>query len=159
MAPFHFHRAEWTLAGAPGNAVAFLEEKLRPVCTDTEERAPALLADLDSEEFTIRDAAAQKLQQLGPPALMELLRGLKRPPSLEFRRRVEQLLARLGPVPVPPMTGEILQRIRAIVVLEHIGTADAVAVLRTLAARPRPGVEAREAWAALTRLTARAAAR
>lgn len=152
------HRAGWTLAGAPGNAVAFLEEKLRPVCTDTEERAPALLTDLDSEEFNIRDAAAQKLQQLGPPALMELLRGLKRPPSLEFRRRVEQLLARLGPGPVPPMTGELLRRIRAIVVLEHIGTADAIAVLKTLAARPRPGVEAREARAALTRLTARAAA-
>jgi WD40 repeat protein len=149
------HRAKWTLVGVPGQAVTFLNEQLRPPCSDAQERVADLLRDLDSEDFEVREAATGELQRVSRLVRPELLRALNQPPSLEYRRRVEQLLDQAGTGPVPPMTGDLLRRFRTIGVLEEIGNADAIAVLKTLATRPRPGFEAREARAALARVVAR----
>jgi WD40 repeat protein len=147
-------RARWKFVGVPKQAVRFLAERLEPRCTDPQEGAAEFIRDLDSDDFTTRDTAARELERLANAAHLELIRALQRPPSLEFRRRVEQLLARLKPGPVPALEGDLLRRIRALAVLEHLASEDSVALLKTLAARPNPGREAREAQAALSRLGA-----
>jgi WD40 repeat protein len=148
-------RARWKLAAAPKQAVAFLAEQLRPRSADPQERVSELIRDLDSDDFVTRDAAARAIERMGSYAELELVRALQRPPSLEFRRRVEQLLAKLDAGSAPPLSGDMLRRIRAIALLEHLASAEAEALLQTLATRPMPGREAREAQAALARLARR----
>jgi hypothetical protein len=77
---------------------------------------------------------------------------MKGRPSLEQRRRIEQLIAELqGPI----STDELRQSVRAIAILEHVGGADARRLLEKLAAGPAEARLAREAAAALERLRRR----
>ncbi len=70
--------------------------------------------------------------------------------SLETRRRLAQVLTNLS----DRLSPETLRTIRAITVLEQIGTPEAKAVLETLA-RGAPGArETEEARASLERLAA-----
>jgi hypothetical protein len=81
------------------------------------------------------------------PALRRALAGR---PSLEVRQRLEKLLDQLAH-PSP----DVLRALRAIEVLESVGTAEAKAVLGKLAAgQPGAGLT-REAKAALRRLECR----
>ncbi len=141
-----------SLAAAPG-AVPFLATKLRPAAEDGE-RIAALIAQLDNDRYATREAATRALENLGPsaePALREALAGS---PSPEVRMRAEGLLAALDkPRPVP--TGETLRALRAIQLLELIGTPEARRLLETLAAGAPGAPETREAGAALRRLEAR----
>ncbi len=121
------HCAMCTLAALPVQAVLFLQKKLRPEMG--EERMPQLLSDLDSNDFKKREKASQDLQSLREIAKPVLEKALSGHPSLEMRRRIEQLLAKLKS-PIPP---EQLRSLRAIDLLEHIGTPKAQEVLKTLA--------------------------
>jgi len=85
---------------------------------------------------------------LAAPALREALKGN---PSAEVRRQVEGLLAR----PRQPQSPEALCRLRAIQVLERVGSPDARQILRRLAGGAQAAWETREAWAALERLAPR----
>jgi hypothetical protein len=136
------------LFGAPGQAVALIQKRLRPVTPVAAEHIERLLADLDSDRFAVRHRASaelEKLEDLAEPALRKALAGQ---PSLEVRRRVEHLLAKLD----APLTGERLRAYRAIEVLEKIGTAEAQRLLRTLASGPPGWRTAAEARQALKRL-------
>lgn len=146
------YRAKWALIGTPKKTAAFLAEALHAANPAAEERVPVFLRDLDSDDFETRDAGARELKRIAASAQVELLRALKSPSSLEFRRRVEQLLAALPAGPVPAQAGESLRRIRAIEVLEHIADPQAISVLKTLANRQPSGSEAGAARAALARL-------
>jgi hypothetical protein len=77
------------------------------------------------------------------PALRKALAG---DPPLEVKRRLEVLLEKMEGVSLPP---ETLRSVRAVEVLEYIGTAEARAIVERLA---RDGV----AEARLTRETAAA---
>jgi hypothetical protein len=69
--------------------------------------------------------------------------------SLEVRRRIDALAKRLH----PPLTdGETLQSLRAIAVLEDIGTLEAKKILDTLAKGAAEARVTRAAKAALERL-------
>jgi hypothetical protein len=70
---------------------------------------------------------------------------------LETRRRLEQILKHLSLVPTP----ESVRTIRAIMVLERIGSADAQGVLATLADGAPGARETEEAKASLERLKVR----
>ena len=146
-------RAVWTLVAAAPQTVTLLRERLRPVDRVAAERLTQLVADLDSPQFAVRQRAEAELTTLVEQAEPALRQALTRQPSLELRLRVEKLLDQLMAVPAP----EQLRRVRAIEVLEQIGTTDAQAVLQRLtagaAARPT-----REAQAALERLRSRPAA-
>jgi hypothetical protein len=110
-----------------------------------------LVEDLDSPVFTIRQRATEelaKVDRLAEPALRKALSGQ---PSLELRRRVRELLDQLAAFP----SGEHLRQVRAVETLEHIGTADAQAVLKRLASGAPNARQTREAKAALQRLTSR----
>jgi hypothetical protein len=142
-------RAIWALAANAEQAVPFLRKHLRPVPIVDPSRLNHLLADLDSDQFAMRDKAMRDLDELGELAERALRKMLADKPSLEARRRAEELLAKLrGPLPA----GERLRSLRAVEVLEHAGTEQARQVLTVLA---RGAVEARlsrEAKAALHRL-------
>ncbi len=144
-------RAIWQLAAAPEEAVPYLEEHVHPIAAVAPERLTRLVADLDSDQFTVRDKAMHELEELGELAGAALRKALAAKPSLETRRRIEELLAKLrGPLPA----GERLRSLRAVEVLEHAGTEPARRVLTRLASGAPEGRLTREAKGALQRLTA-----
>jgi HEAT repeat protein len=59
------YRAVWSLALCPQDSVALLKERLPPARPADHERIARLIADLDSEDFRIRDQATDELQKLG----------------------------------------------------------------------------------------------
>jgi WD40 repeat protein len=144
------YRAVCTLAASPAWTVPYLKDRLEPVAEVDPKRVAQLIADLDSEQFTVRDAAAKELAALGERAEPALRQALKGKPSAEARKRLEGLLAAQHRVP----TGEVLRVLRAIWVLERRGTVEARKVLRKLAAGA-PSPQTRAAREALDRLMRR----
>jgi RNA polymerase sigma factor (sigma-70 family) len=143
------YRAVVALAGAPGQAEAFLKERLRPPPAAEPRRVAALLAGLDSRRFAEREREMRGLEQLGFWAEPALRAALAEKPSLEVRRRAEQLLE--------DMDGPSWQRAaRAVEALEHLGTAEARRVLEELAQGPPRFGLTHEAGAAAKRLAQRA---
>jgi hypothetical protein len=141
------YRAVWRLAASPSQALPLLREHLKPLRPADPKRVEKLIGDLASESFAVRRKATAELEKLGDLAEGSLRTHLRKTRELEERRRVEALLARLD---VP--TGERLRSLRAVEVLEHIGTSGARGLLRELS-RGAPGaLLTREAKAALGRL-------
>ena len=100
----------------------------------------------------MREKAQEELQNLGDLAEPALRRTLDNKPTLEVRRRVQALLERLrGPVKGP----ELLQALRAVAVLEDIGTPKARRLLQELANGAPEARLTREARASLRRLQLR----
>jgi hypothetical protein len=125
-----FLQAYWRLTASPRETTAWLREKLKPVAAADPARVARLIADLDSEQFTAREAAGRELEQLAEraePALRKLLAGR---PSAEARRRAEMLVRQLeGPI----LSRERLQQQRALAALERIGSPEARQVFAQLA--------------------------
>jgi RNA polymerase sigma factor (sigma-70 family) len=140
------------LVADPRLTVPFLDRRLAPIQAVPKERVAKLITALDEPEFAARAAATRELEKLGElaaPALRHLLMGQ---PTLETRRRVLDLLqACEGPV----CEGEQLRSVRALAVLEHIGTAAAGEVLAKLAAGTPEARLTREAQDSLERLRRR----
>jgi WD40 repeat protein len=139
------------LVAAPRQAVAFLARVLRPETLGTDPRTiAALIAELDSNQFVKREQAMRALERLGTVAEPALRKALAtRQPSLEVRRRMERILEQLeGPVTAP----EQLRELRALEVLEQIGSAEARQLLAKLAQGTADVPLTQEARAALRRL-------
>jgi WD40 repeat protein len=147
------YRAARLLTEAPGQSLPVLKTGLRPVpAVDTGEVA-RLLAALDSKRFTERERAVRGLERQGDRAEAALRRFLAGSPSLEAKRRAEALLDRVtGPV----TDLEQLRALRAVEVLERIGTPAARQVLEALGAGAQEARLTREARASLERLAGRA---
>jgi hypothetical protein len=95
-----------------------------------------------------------QLAALGERARPALRAALKAGGSLERRRRIEQLLGALD----AGASGEALRSVRAVEVLEGIGSSEARQVLAALADGLPSARLTREARAALQRLGQRAVA-
>jgi hypothetical protein len=142
------YEAVWALAA--GDSVPFLKERLRPVSPAGSEQVARLLADLDSDEFGVRERATRELAKLEEAAEPALRRALAGHPSPEVRRRVTGLLEGLeGRSPY------WLRRLRALEVLELAGTPECRQVLQDLARGAPEARLTREAQAALRRLSRR----
>jgi WD40 repeat protein len=128
---------------------AFLKRHLQPAAKPDAKRLEKLLADLDSDEFSVREDAVQELEKLGDSAAETYRKALDQQPSPERRRRIERLLSRLEGHTV---SGEELRGVRAIQVLEHIATPEARQLLKKLATGASDARLTREAKAALARL-------
>jgi hypothetical protein len=124
------HLAANALAAAPEQAVACLKKRLLPVHRVAEKEVAALIADLDSKEFAVRDRAARRLETMEELAEPWLRKVLAATPNLELHRRVEQLLAKVGPHPVSVRERAAL---RGVELLERAATQEAVVHLHTLA--------------------------
>jgi hypothetical protein len=143
------HRAIVTLTAAPTQVVPFLRAKLKPTSKDAALMA-RLLAQLDSEQFHEREAALEELKKRGEEVEPYLYKALKDKPSLEMRRRLQQLLDELRSD--KSITGERLRSLRALEVLERIGDKPAREALQRLAEGEAGTRLLEEATAALQRL-------
>lgn len=141
------YRAFAPLITAPSQTVAFFQDKLRPAAED--KRIAQFLADLESDSFTAREEATRELKRLYARAEPVLRKALESKPSLEMRRRIEEIL--IEPKWTSPPS---LRTLRAIAVLERIGTAEARRLLEKLA-DGAPAPETQAAQRALRRMTKR----
>jgi hypothetical protein len=123
-------RAVRSLAASPG-ARNWLEERLRthaPVVTG--QRLARLIADLDDEEYVVRQRATQELHCLGGEARTAMQQARNRQPSLELLRRLDELLAEAA---LAPLSARTLQGLRGVEALEAMDTPQARRALRRLA--------------------------
>ncbi len=141
-----------TLAGSPRQVVEFLQTRLRPTPPPDAQSLRRWIADLNSPVFSRRTAASAELEKLGPLAGPALRKELGRSPALEVARRIEDLLQRLDRRAPPPAELRVL---RAIEVLEAIGSQPAHKLLEELGKGAEGAERTGAAKAALQRLTKR----
>lgn len=139
------------LAADSAAALALLRRRMRPLLAEAR-RIDMLLVDLGSEQYAARAHANVELAKIGPRAEAPLRLALAGYGSLELRRRIEALLARL-PGRAPDETGSwALRLLRGVEVLERIGTPAACELLTELTRGPESAPVTRAARAALRRL-------
>jgi hypothetical protein len=147
------YQDQWRMidSSAP-QTVTFLRERLRPFPNPDQRWISQLITDLDSEEFEARKRASAELEKLGDLAEPALCKALESNPSLETRKRLQTILET---VVTQPPTGERLQALRALAVLEYIGSREARQLLEALAKGAPAARLTREAQGSLERLVAR----
>jgi hypothetical protein len=137
----------WLRAGAFG--VRQMEARLRLGARMAVGDIARQIAELDSDDFAVREAASRWLAARGESVKDDLERALGSRPSLEVRSRIDRLLGRLKS---PEFARLTLRESRAVEVLEQLASPEAVRLLRRLS---RGGTNARltrEASAALGRM-------
>ena len=110
-----------------------------------------LIAELDDDNFEVREKAATELEKLGGAALPALREALDGRPSPESRRRIEQLIEKQEPRDWAS-SGERLRAWRALEVLERAGTPEARRMLQALADGAPGAWLTQDAKSALNRL-------
>src|SRR5262249_25704937 len=121
--PKEAYAAHWQLCDDPAATIKLLRVRLAPAQGAPAAPVRALIVDLDSDDFDTRSAAMAGLRKIGRPATRTVQDALKAPVALEVRRRLEVLLAEWS-LPTP-LTTEDLRRLRAVTILEHLGTPEA----------------------------------
>jgi hypothetical protein len=139
------------LADVPEQAVRLLRDRLRPAAAPPAEELRRLIAALDDASFERREAATKRLADLDELAEAAMRDALRGQPSREVRRRLEGLLAEPRLVQVP----EARRQLRAVRLLESIGSGEARQVLEQLAKGAPEARLTRDAQAALRRLATR----
>jgi hypothetical protein len=142
------------LIADPTRSVAYLRARLHPVASADEKRLQQFIADLESDQFTVREKVTSELEKLGPAALDAVQKALDGKPALETRRRLEPLVEKIQRGQWPA-SGERLRIWRALEVLERAGTPEAKEVLAALANGAPGARQTGEAKAALERLAQR----
>jgi WD40 repeat protein len=136
------------MTAAPEAAVAWLAKHLEPARAVDRAMLNRLVEQLDSENQGLRDDATRQLIALDEQARPALEAALMKSQSAEVRKRAAHVLERID----QGTTGPDARALRAVEVLEMIGTAAAKKVLTQLS---RGAAEARltkEAAASLARL-------
>ncbi len=141
------------MAARPSESAPYLRRRLTILSDADFKRIDALVAELDSNQFRVRDQAAKDLERLGEPATPALKRALTGP-SAEVRQAAERLLKKIGDGEDPVTSPEARRAVRAIEILERIGNADAIALLKLLRQRGSKLIVSRDSEAALVRLEA-----
>jgi len=138
------HRAGWALSDSARETAPFIRGRLKPIPVADAAMMRKSIGDLGNGAFAVRDAATKQLKALGEQAEPSMRAALKGDVPLETRRRLSQFL---DDTPGP----DLLRSIRAVAVLERIGSVEAVGVLEALA-KGAPGVRTTEEAAALVRI-------
>jgi RNA polymerase sigma factor (sigma-70 family) len=146
------YQAMGTLVGAADQGVNLLKERLRPVSKPEEQAIRRWIVELDDNQFAVREQAKEKLEELGEQAAPAVRKALADNPSLEVRQRLEQLLNRVDQERIP---AGLLRGIRAIEILEYLGTPDTAKLLEMLAEGAASARLTGEAKASLERLKKR----
>ncbi len=127
------YRAIAALSEAPEPALALLRERLKPRPAPPDvKRLRMLIGMLDSDAFAEREKASRELAEAGAAAEDVLRQALDKGVSTEVRVRIQELLGRIAKNGTAP---ERLRSLRAIEVLERIGTPAAKHLLTDLARR------------------------
>jgi uncharacterized protein (TIGR03067 family) len=143
------YRAVLALVQSPEQSVPFLKEhlhRLGPLSVQEQQQIAMLIRELDVPAFAARDKAMKELENYGELAKPALKEVLSKKPSAEVQHRAERLLDHAE---------KTLRPLRAIEVLESIGTTEAQNVLRALAQGEEGARVTREARASLSRLAKR----
>jgi hypothetical protein len=143
------HQVLWDLVGQGDDAVRLLKEQLKPRAGVEAKRLQKLIADLDADGFADREAASKELERLGELAEPALRAAQKGRLSAEARRRIGVVLTHLdrkGP------SAEQLRELRAVEVLERVGSKEARTLLTRLAEGAPEARLTQEAKEALKRL-------
>jgi WD40 repeat protein len=142
------YAAMWELVNQGSRAVELINREVksvpRPAAWNAE--ITKLINDLDSDSFRKRETATKLLIDKGPsirPLLQERLASKLTP---ESAARIKAAIERFD-----CLTPDYLRACRCVAVLEHIGSAEAVRLLRQLA-RGGPGLLTEHAQRALTRI-------
>jgi hypothetical protein len=138
------------LMAYPAEAVALIRSRLRPAPGKplSEAEIRRYIRDLGDDDFTTRERASKALAV--PSALPLVEAAAKTESDLEARRRLQRLIADGRTWPGPGM----LAVVRAIEVLERVGTAEARRLLTELAEGNPDARLTQEAKAAVGRLGA-----
>ena len=147
------HAAIWSLVDAAEEAVGFLAPRLKPAESIAAPSLRQALANLDSNQFVIRQSAEKQLagwQERAEPALRDALNDK---PSLDKSRRIERILATPPAIVASP---DVLRHVRAVRVLEYVAASGsdvaATGLLKKLAGGDPEARLTNEATAALGRL-------
>jgi hypothetical protein len=122
--------------------------------TPAREKISQWIADLDNDEFAVRERADKELLKAGNQAKALMQDALEANPSLEQKRRLQRILQVLSKGGVDP---ETLLTVRGVMVVEQIGSPKAQELLREWAKGAAEARLTREAKAALERLKKRSA--
>lgn len=143
------YKAIWALAAYPEVTVASLRAKLQPIPALDDKVLSRCLANLGDGRFAVRQQALEDLKGFSDLAVPALRGRLAHSPPLDERRSLEELIeaARTWPQ-------DLLRTLRAIQVLEAIGTTEARAVLLRMANGAAGSRLTQEAKASLKRLEA-----
>ncbi len=143
------HLAAWSMIRLGDTAVKWIDNRVQPAVI-REKQILDLIDQLDDDEYTTRERASFKLQSLREAARPYLRKAMAVDGvSEETRLRCEKLLRH----PVNPLRSVTLWRpLRSLMVLEHIGTPEAVRVLMKLASGSRGPAITESAIGALGRL-------
>ncbi len=139
----------WKLIANPHGVAADLKNRVALVDVA---RIEKLFADLDSDSFDDREAATKELEGHGIWLKGRLSVALQKPPSLEYKRRVEKMLEKLA-VPGALDLPQVQRRLRrAMMVLETTGDPASVDLLQRMTKQaPEPEFRA-EARTTLLRM-------
>ena len=142
-------RSILTLASSPKSATQFLAEKLKPAPPVDVTKLDQAILDLDSSNFAKRTKATSEIEKFGELAIPALNKVLAANPTVETRRRIEPILEKLI---TGALNAEEVRLVRAIEVLERVGTSEARNVLQALAQGAPGALPTREAQKVLERL-------
>jgi hypothetical protein len=147
------HAAVWALADGGDGVVVFFRARLKPVAAPADDPVRKLIARLGAEEFADREAAERELRELGDAAAPALRAAIKAGLSDEQARRAGPILTAAEVPALAP--GDRLRAVRAVGVLEWVGSKDARDLLDQLAGGLEGTRLTREAKAATERLRQR----
>jgi WD domain, G-beta repeat len=144
----HAYPAIWKLVNQGSHAVELIgrEVKPQPPAAAWNADITKLMDDLDSDSFDTRETATNLLIHKGPSLLPLLHQRLASKLSAESAARIKAVIEKFD-----PLTPDDLKACRCVAVLEHIGSAEAVRLLRLLASGG-PGLLTVHAKRALTRI-------
>lgn len=146
------NRALAGLAAAPAQAVPLIKDRFPTVWKKPDAKMLArLIAELDGDSFAVRERATRVLSEADFAAAHALRQALAKHPSPEAKRRLETLLNRLS----KGGSSKRLRALRAIEVLERIGTPQAKDVLRLLTDKSLSEELHEEVHASLRRMDAK----
>jgi hypothetical protein len=144
------YAARWTLESDPDGTVKFLRPRLHTAKRPEQKQVRQLIAELDHDEAGVREKAEEGLEKLGEVVASSLRRALAETASAEVRRRLRRLVERLERL---PLQGSSVREVRAIELLESLGTREARRLLSELAKGVESATRTREAAQALRRLS------
>lgn len=146
------YQALAVLSQTPADTLPMLRQRLRPAKANTARSISGLIDDLDSDTFALREKASRELAARGEAAGPAMRAALEAEPSPEVRRRLKEILEKMSSTKVHELrTDEEKRVLRAIAVLEEIGTPEARRILENLAGGAA-APETRAAQQALQRL-------
>jgi hypothetical protein len=136
------------LVDNPQVAVSLLQER---ITSSGPQAIQSLIADLENEDFAVRESATKALAAIGTDALGPLRTAASQSDSPEVRDRASRLLRSMK-VRKDQLPGADLRAIRAVEVLERIGSSETKTLLAKWEKECAGTLLGHEAKAASTRL-------